>query len=132
MYSFLSWSDLFMYSLSIRPCKKTVKKEQERGLHLDPLLDDEGAGLEPLVELLHHLGDELVVVQLLPALHDPHDARLDLVFPVLVHLVCKCRSVQVYKRTKKVQYFTFFLVSFLSGSASPARALAWWQILVNS
>ena len=93
-----------MYSLSIRPCKKTVKKEQERGLHLDPLLDDEGAGLEPLVELLHHLGDELVVVQLLPALHDPHDARLDLVFPVLVHLVCKCRSVQVYKCTSVQVY----------------------------
>ena len=30
--------------------------------HLDSLLDDEGTGLEPLVELLHHLSDELVVV----------------------------------------------------------------------
>ena len=40
-------------------------------LHLDSLLDDEGTGLEPLVELLHHLSDELVVVQLFPTLHNP-------------------------------------------------------------
>ena len=43
---------------------------------LDSLLEDERAGLEALVELLHHLGDQLVVLQLLPALHDPHDTRL--------------------------------------------------------
>ena len=74
--------------------------------HLNSLLDDEGTGLEPLVELLHHLSDELVVVQLFSALHNPeknnpkqskrkdkapgnlpNDAGLYLVLPVLVHLL---------------------------------------------
>ena len=30
--------------------------------YLYSLLDDEGAGLKPLVELLHHFSDKLIVV----------------------------------------------------------------------
>ena len=96
---------------------------RDQGLHLDPLLDDEGAGLEPLVELLDHLGDQLVVVQLLPALHDPHDARLDLVFPVLVHLVCKfCAScVQVCQYASDVQDNQVCLLFHLLPGLVPLR-----------
>lgn len=35
-----------------------------------------------------HLGDEVVVVELLARLHHAHHRRLDLVLPVVVHLKC--------------------------------------------
>ena len=38
---------------------------------LNPLLDDEWAGLEPLVQLLNHFCHQLVVGQLLSDLHNP-------------------------------------------------------------
>merc|ERR1719234_1758069 len=56
---------------------------------LDPLLDDKGAWLEPLVQLFHHLGDQLIVLQLLPALHDSHNASLNLVLSVLINLLSR-------------------------------------------
>ena len=127
-----------MYSLSIKPCKiktklfKFLSKVDQR--HLNPLLDDEGTGLEPLVELLHHLSDELVVVQLLPTLHNPER-------PCNVRLQC---NVDVRREAVLMIYLTmqasiscflssstFLRVSFLSGSASPCLAepragLAWF------
>ena len=41
--------------------------------------------VSPLVELLDDLRDEPRVFEALPALHDAHDARLDLVLAVLLH-----------------------------------------------
>ena len=80
------------------------------------------------------LSDQLVVLQLLPALHDSHDARLDLVLSVLVNLQCTAfEKINASSLLNKLVIIarentnsTFFLVSFLSGSASPALALACW------
>jgi len=36
---------------------------------------------------VQYLGDELVVVELFPGLHDPDDAGLNLVLPVLINLL---------------------------------------------
>ena len=54
---------------------------------LNPGLDGHRAWLEPLLHLLHQLGHQLVVLQLLPHLHDPDDVRLQLSFPVHLDLL---------------------------------------------
>ena len=43
--------------------------------------------MEPRADLLHQFGNQLVVLDLLSALHDPDDAGLDLEPSILFHLL---------------------------------------------
>ena len=43
-----------------------------------------------------HLRNELIVLQLLPALHNPHDASLDFVLPILVNLKFYVRDLNFF------------------------------------
>ena len=51
----------------------------------------------------NHLGNELIVLKLLPALHNPHDASLDFVLPILVNLEFYVRGLNFLK--KKITFF---------------------------
>jgi len=59
------------------------------------LLDDDWRRLEPGAQLLHNLSDQLIVVALLPALHDSDDACFNLMFPVFVHLLFRLTSFRL-------------------------------------
>ena len=48
----------------------------------------------------NHLGNELIVLKLLPALHNPHDASLDLVLSILVDLSFYVRDLNFLKEKK--------------------------------
>jgi len=52
---------------------------------LDALFDEERRRIEARREVAGDFHDERVVIQRLPALHDPHDHRLDEMLPVLFH-----------------------------------------------
>ena len=52
-----------------------------------------------------HLGDKLIMLQLLPAFHDSHNASLDLVLPVLVHLEEKPHDVAFKKPDLSISFF---------------------------
>ena len=51
----------------------------------------EDAHFDRELELFVELGYEHVVTERLPHLHDPHDGGVDLVLPVLEHLLCRTR-----------------------------------------
>ena len=53
---------------------------------LDSFVYDNGRRLETFIQLLHNLCDKLIVIELFPGLHDPHDAGFNLVFSVFIHL----------------------------------------------
>ena len=92
---------------------------------LDPLL--EVGRLDGELELVVELGQQQVVAQSLPHLHDPHDGGVDLVLAVLEHpllgrLLLVIRLFQLNLRTKHVKFYKLFRI---------IRCFTWLIFILN-
>merc|ERR1719219_1285203 len=76
-----------MYSLSIR---FSIRFRPLDVLPFDQIfdafLDDGRTGLKPLVQLFHNLSHQLVMVMCLPAFHNTHHTRFNLMLSILIDL----------------------------------------------